>query len=68
MLSRGRNQSGREWHSAILLPLAHALRTIYDEARCDLSINYGQVPVPPLAQDNATWGQSLLTFPESEST
>ncbi|MEE8389436.1 MAG: DUF4058 family protein [Anaerolineae bacterium] len=42
------------------LDLAHALRTIYDEARYDLSIDYGQPSVPPLAQDDAAWAQKLL--------
>ncbi len=42
------------------LDLAHALRTIYDEARYDLSIDYGQPPVPPLAEDDAAWAQELL--------
>ncbi len=50
------------------LDLAHALRTIYDEARYDLSIDYGQPPIPPLAQDDATWAQALLAFAADEST
>jgi len=41
------------------LDLAHALRTIYDEARYDLSIDYSQSPVPPLAQDDADWAQTV---------
>ena len=42
------------------LDLGHALRTIYDEARYDLSIDYGQPPIPPLAEDDAAWAQALL--------
>jgi len=42
------------------LDLAHALRTIYDEARYDLSIDYSQPPVLPLAEDDAAWAQALL--------
>ena len=42
------------------LDLAHALRTIYDEARYDLSIDYGEPPVPPLSEDDATWARELL--------
>jgi len=52
----------------IPLDLAHTLRTIYDEARYDLSIDYGQAPVPPLAQDDADWAQALLAFAENEQT
>jgi len=35
------------------LDLGHALRTIYDEARYDLSIDYGEPPVPPLSEEDA---------------
>ena len=42
------------------LDLAYTLRTIYDEARYDLSIDYGQPPVPPLAEDDAEWARELL--------
>jgi hypothetical protein len=42
------------------LDLAHALRTIYDEARYDLSIDYGEPPVPPLPEKDAEWAQELL--------
>lgn len=45
------------------LDLAHALRTIYDEARYDLSIDYNHPPVPPLAEKDAVWAQELLTVP-----
>ena len=41
------------------LDLAHALRTMYDEARYDLSIDYSQPPIPPLAQDDAAWAQTF---------
>ncbi len=41
------------------LDLPHALRTIYDEARYDLSIDYSQPPIPPLAQDDAAWAQTF---------
>ncbi len=41
------------------LDLAHALHTIYDEARYDLSIDYSQPPVPPLTQDDADWVQTV---------
>ena len=41
------------------LDLGHALRTIYDEARYDLSIDYSQPPVPPLAQDDAAWVRAV---------
>jgi len=49
------------------LDLAHALRTIYDEARYDLSIDYSQPPIPPLAQEDVAWAQTLLAA-ENEST
>jgi hypothetical protein len=42
------------------LDMSHALRTIYDEARYDLGIDYGQPPVPPLAEEDAGWAQELL--------
>jgi hypothetical protein len=42
------------------LDLGHALRTIYDEARYDLSIDYGQPPVPPLAEDDTAWAEECL--------
>jgi hypothetical protein len=42
------------------LDMSHALRTIYDEARYDLGIDYGQPPVPPLAEEEAGWAQELL--------
>ena len=42
-----------------VLDLGHALRAIYDEARYDLSIDYSQPPVPPLAEDDAEWAQTL---------
>jgi hypothetical protein len=42
------------------LDLALALRTIYDEARYDLSVDYGEPPVPPLPDKDAEWAQELL--------
>jgi hypothetical protein len=42
------------------LDLAHALRTIYDEARYDHSVDYGEPPVPPLPDKDAKWAQELL--------
>lgn len=45
------------------LDLGHALRTIYDEARYDLSTDYGQPPDPPLAEEDAAWALELLTVP-----
>jgi hypothetical protein len=42
------------------LDLGHALRAIYDEARYDLSIDYRQPPIPPLAPDDAAWARKLL--------
>jgi hypothetical protein len=42
------------------LDLSHALRIIYDEARYDLSIDYGEPAIPPLAQEDAEWAQELL--------
>ena len=35
------------------LDLGHTLRTIYDEARYDLSIDYGEMPIPPLPGNDA---------------
>jgi hypothetical protein len=43
------------------LDLGHALRTIYDEARYDLSIDYSQPSVPPLTEDDAAWAEAWLT-------
>jgi hypothetical protein len=43
------------------LDLAHALRTIYDEARYDLSIDYDQPPVPPLRPEEANWIKTVTT-------
>ena len=42
------------------LDLGHAVRTIYDEARYDLSIDYGEPPVPPLSEDDAAWARELV--------
>lgn len=42
------------------LDLGHALRTIYDEARYDLSIDYSELPVPPLNEEDAAWARELL--------
>jgi len=42
------------------LDLGHALRTIYGEARYDLSVDYNQPPVPPLAEQDTAWAQTLL--------
>jgi len=42
------------------LDLAHALRTIYDEARYDLEIDYSQPPIPPLSEEDAAWARALL--------
>jgi hypothetical protein len=44
----------------VLLDLGHALPTIYEEARYDLSIDYGQPPVPPLVEEEAAWARELL--------
>ena len=38
----------------------HALRTIYDEARYDLSIDYSQPSVPPLSEEDAVWARERL--------
>ncbi len=48
------------------LGLGHALRAIYDEARYDLSVDYRQPPVPPLAPDDAAWAQELLASVKRE--
>jgi len=50
------------------LDLGHALRTIYDEARYDLSIDYGEVPVPPLPENDAAWARELLEQREDVKT
>jgi hypothetical protein len=42
------------------LDLGAALRTIYDEAAYDLSIDYRQPPEPPLTGDDAAWADALL--------
>ena len=42
------------------LDLGHALQTIYNEARYDLSIDYSQPPIPPLAQEHIAWAQGFL--------
>jgi hypothetical protein len=44
----------------VSLNLNHALHTIYDEARYDLSIDYSQPPIPPLSEEDAAWAQALL--------
>jgi hypothetical protein len=49
------------------LDLGYALRTIYDEARYDLSIDYSQPPDHPLAQDDAAWAQALLVSVKRET-
>ena len=41
------------------LNLAKALPAIYDEARYDLSLNYGQPPDPPLEGAEAEWAAEL---------
>jgi hypothetical protein len=42
------------------LDLAHAVRTIYDEARYDLSIDYDQPPELPLVEDDTAWAWAVL--------
>jgi hypothetical protein len=42
------------------LDLGAALRTIYDEAAYDLSIDYRQPPEPSLSGADATWADALL--------
>ena len=42
------------------LHLGQALRTIYDEARYDLSIDYGEPPVPPLSESDAAWAREMV--------
>jgi len=42
------------------LDLGHALRTIYDEARYDLSIDYRQPPPPPLSEEDVAWAEELV--------
>ena len=42
------------------LNLDHALRTIYDEARYDLSIDYSELPVPPLSESDAAWVREVV--------
>ena len=42
------------------LDLGHALRTIYDEARYDLSIDYGELPVPLLSENDAAWAREVV--------
>jgi hypothetical protein len=42
------------------LDLSHALCIIYDEARYDLGIDYGEPPIPPLVEDDAAWARALL--------
>ncbi len=42
------------------LNLAKALAAIYDEARYDLSLDYGQPPSPPLEGAEAEWAVELL--------
>jgi hypothetical protein len=44
----------------IVLDLGAALRTIYEKAAYDLSIDYSQPPEPPLAGDDAEWADALL--------
>lgn len=45
----------------VLLELAAALHTIYDEAAYDLSIDYSQPPPPPpFSQTEVDWMQALL--------
>jgi len=45
------------------LDLGAALRTIYDTAAYDLSIDYRQPPESPLAGDDAAWADALLRAP-----
>ncbi len=35
------------------------LHALYDRARFDLRLNYGEPPVPPLAAEHADWAKSL---------
>ncbi len=42
-----------------LLDLGHALQAIYDQARYDLSIDYGLPSDPPLAEADAAWARTL---------
>ena len=45
------------------LDLAKALAAIYDEARYDLSLDYGQPPDPPLEGAEAEWAAELVYEP-----
>jgi uncharacterized protein DUF4058 len=39
--------------------LGAVLHALYDRARFDLRLDYGQPPVPPLAEDDTVWARSL---------
>lgn len=44
----------------VLLDLGAVLRTAYDNAAYDVSIDYRRDPVPPLSREDAAWAAKLL--------
>lgn len=50
----------QEGDADVALDLGRALRDAYDEAGYELSIDYGQPPVPPLPADDTAWARDLL--------
>jgi len=43
------------------LPLNQLLHDLYERARYDLAIDYGQPPAPPWHDDDAAWARQLLS-------
>ena len=43
-----------------ILALNRILHELYDPAGYDLAVDYGQPPIPPLADDDAGWAALLL--------
>jgi hypothetical protein len=41
--------------------LNHILHALYQRARFDLRLDYSQLPVPPLAEADASWARALIT-------
>jgi len=41
--------------------LNRILHVLYQRARFDLRLDYSQLPVPPLAEADASWARALIT-------
>lgn len=50
----------KQTDTEIPIDLQNLLLTVYNQARFDLALDYGQDPVPPLKEDDRAWADELL--------